>query len=103
MPLTKLGLKRPWLRLSAERVASEEAGGVKKAAVGVTANAGAVLYFAAKAVAQLNMLIKHVDEICNLAHIPTADFLIKGHGPIEHSLHGRHIGGFPLADVLIEG
>ena len=56
MPLVKLGLKLPWLKVRAERVASEE--GVKKAAVGVIANAGAVLYFAAKAVAPLNILLK---------------------------------------------
>ena len=58
MPLVKLGLKLPWLKVRAESVASEE--GVKKAAVGVIANAGAVLYFAAKAVAPLNMSVKPV-------------------------------------------
>ena len=57
MPLAKLGLKLPWLSVSAESVASEDAGGVKKAAVGVIANAGAVLYFAAKAVAPSNMFV----------------------------------------------
>ena len=60
MPLVKLGLKLPWLKVRAESVASEDAGGVKKAAVGVIANAGAVLYFAAKAVAPLNMSVKFV-------------------------------------------
>ena len=58
MPLVKLGLKLPWLKVRAERVASEDAGGVKKAAVGVIANAGAVPYFAAKAVAPSNMFVK---------------------------------------------
>ncbi|MDP4062693.1 hypothetical protein RBLE17_24610 [Rhodobacteraceae bacterium LE17] len=47
--------------------------------------------------------IKHVCEPSNLAHIPTADFLIEGHGVLEHSSHIRDSGGVPSAEILIEG
>ena len=56
MPLVKVGLKLPWLKVRAERGASEDS--LKKAAVGAIANAGAVPYFAAKAVAPSKMFVK---------------------------------------------
>jgi uncharacterized protein (UPF0264 family) len=58
VPLVKLGVNLPWLKVSAERVASTEK--EKKAAVGVVPNPGAVPYVAANAVAPSNMFVKFV-------------------------------------------